>query len=102
MQVNCADCSNLLHHIEKKITSQVVNPRSALLSNYEVLKLLKDRDTAQTVHARAALVKKEDTDEKPPLTDVASLVGQNVRTVQFEVITVPLLCREIYSDERSL
>ena len=64
---------------------QVVSSRSALLSNYEVLKLLREHEAARAVHARAALVKKEDSEEKYTLTDAASLIGQNVRTVQFEV-----------------
>lgn len=64
---------------------KVVKPRSALLSNYEVLKLLKEYDAAQTVQARAALVKKEDTDEKRVSVDAAHTLSQNVRTVQFEV-----------------
>ncbi|KAF8315584.1 hypothetical protein DL93DRAFT_2057041 [Clavulina sp. PMI_390] len=64
---------------------QVVNSRSALLSNYEVLKLLKARDNAQTIQARASLVKKEENEEKPAILEKV-MISQNIRTVQFEAI----------------
>lgn len=73
-------CAKRLNEIK------VVNPRAALLSNYEVLAMLKERDHEQKVHARAALVKKEDIDDKLPPVDMTSIVSQNVRTVQYEVL----------------
>lgn len=62
-----------------------MSAQSALLSNYEVLSLLREHDARQSVNARAALVKQEDVDDKnAPLNSVTS-ISQNVRTVQFEV-----------------
>lgn len=65
-----------------------MNVQSALLSNYEVYQLLKDREAEQAVHTRAALVKKErdgDVDATKSQFDMTTLVTENVRTVQFEV-----------------
>lgn len=50
--------------------------------------MLRERDAEQKVHARAALVKKEDIDDKHPPVDMTSIVSQNVRTVQYEVTPV--------------
>jgi hypothetical protein len=62
------------------------------LSNFEVLRLLKELEAEQLVHARAALVKKEgeEADPKSVVTALGDIVSENMRTVQFEVYTVPL------------
>jgi hypothetical protein len=66
---------------------QVVSSRNALLSNCEVLQLLREREAEQNIHAHAAMVKKEgdDADNSKQHYDMITLVSQNVRTVQFEV-----------------
>jgi len=65
---------------------KVVAARSSLLSNYEVLKLLREHDVVHNVHARTALVKKEDAGAKPQSADAPVNYSQNVRTIEFEVI----------------
>ena len=65
---------------------KVVAARSSLLSNYEVLKLLREHDVVHNVHARTALVKKEDTGAKPQSANTPVTYSQNVRTIEFEVI----------------
>ncbi|KAF9517307.1 hypothetical protein BS47DRAFT_1390087 [Hydnum rufescens UP504] len=85
---------------------EVLVPRSALLSNFEVLRLLKELEAEQLVHARAALVKKEgeEADPKSVVTALGDIVSENMRTVQFEVIehlsTPPMLTTR--QDEQSV
>jgi len=69
-------------------TMEVLTPRSALLSNFEVLRLLKELEAEQLVHARAALVKKEgeEVDPKRVVSALGDIVSENMRTVQFEAI----------------
>jgi hypothetical protein len=59
---------------------KVVAAHNSLLSNYEVLKHLKEHNV---VHA---LVKKEDTDVKLHSASATVTYNQNVRTIEFEVI----------------
>ena len=75
---------------------QVVSARSALLSNYEVLTLLKELESDQLSRQKTALRIKKEEEERVALAgkDVApsqaSLlapeeVSENLRTVEFEV-----------------
>lgn len=70
----------------------MVNPRAALLSNFEVLTLLRELEEQQLIETRAALaVKKEQAENgQPDLRSLPNLppvpeVCENLRTVEFEV-----------------
>ncbi len=88
---------------------QVVSARSALLSNFEVLSLLRELEASQLVQTKIALRIKKEEDERiaaaalsskkgkgkerevvpPPSTTVLQApieeVSENLRTVEFEV-----------------
>ena len=67
---------------------QVVNARSALLSNFEVLTLLRELESDHLAQAKTALrVKKEDEEAGRPLSNYISSdqVCENLRTVEVEV-----------------
>ncbi|KAF8512650.1 RNA polymerase Rpb4-domain-containing protein [Hysterangium stoloniferum] len=73
---------------------EVVNPRAALLSNFEVLTLLRELESEQLAETRAALAIKKERSEsghvesknhmshQPPIPEVC----ENLRTVEFEAI----------------
>ncbi|KAF8333572.1 RNA polymerase Rpb4-domain-containing protein [Cantharellus anzutake] len=61
---------------------EVVKSRSALLSNFEVLNLLKELETEQQVHARAALVKKEGDESEHQTNTIEALGPSLVRTCE--------------------
>ena len=70
----------------------MINPRSALLSNFEVLSLLRELESEQLAETRAALaVKKEQAENgQPNLSTLPNQpltpeVCENLRTVEFEV-----------------
>ncbi len=70
------------------IQTKVIKARSALLSNFEVLRRLKEQEAEQQVHARAALVKREDDEAEHQTNTIEALgaiVSENMRTIQFEV-----------------
>ena len=69
---------------------QVVNARSALLSNFEVLTLLKELESDQLARTKTALrIKKEEEQSGPNDVKVSHQtmeeVSENLRTVEFEV-----------------
>lgn len=65
---------------------EVLNARSALLSNYEVLSLLRELDTKHIEKTRLELKKiKEEPGSKAPLIP-PSEVSENLRTVEVEAI----------------
>lgn len=66
---------------------QVVNARSALLSNFEVLTLLKEHESEQLVRQKTALrVKKEEEASGVQSYHInVEEAGENLRTVEFEV-----------------
>ena len=81
---------------QSDISIQVVSARSALLSNYEVLTLLKELESDQLARQKTALrIKKEEEERvalegKDAAPSQASLlipeeVSENLRTVEFEV-----------------
>ncbi|GJJ15522.1 hypothetical protein Clacol_009800 [Clathrus columnatus] len=75
---------------------EVINPRAALLSNFEVLTLLRELEQEQLAETRAALTLKKETTKisqngsdsntfvpnQPPVPEVC----ENLRTVEFEAI----------------
>jgi hypothetical protein len=62
---------------------QVVNPRAALLSNYEVLQLLRELETDHIARTRIAQrLKKEEEDAAAP---TGHPVSENLRTIEVEV-----------------
>ncbi|KAI9509994.1 HRDC-like protein [Russula earlei] len=72
---------------------QVLNPRAALLSNYEVLQLLRELEADHIARTRTAqrLKKEEDAataiGNPPPPTHEATLtVSENLRTIEVEAI----------------
>jgi hypothetical protein len=71
--------------------SQIVNPRSALLSNLEVLALLRELDTTHVAQQKTAQrIKKEDDDAGRPASNYVAIsatsVPENLRTVEMEAI----------------
>ncbi|KAI0299513.1 hypothetical protein BC826DRAFT_1102642 [Russula brevipes] len=80
---------------------EVLNPRAALLSNYEVLQLLKELEADHIARTRTAqrLKKEEDdaaaaTGHPPPLNpDPPVTVSENLRTIEVERTINPLACR---------
>ncbi|KAN0087646.1 RNA polymerase Rpb4 domain containing protein [Tylopilus felleus] len=67
---------------------EVVNPRSALLSNFEVLALLRELDTDHVARTKTAIriKKEEDVTGKPTLETHSEEVSENLRTVELETI----------------
>jgi hypothetical protein len=70
---------------------QIVNPRSALLSNLEVLTLLRELDTTHVAQQKTAQrIKKEDDDAGRPASNYVAIsatsVPENLRTVEMEAI----------------
>ncbi|KIJ54525.1 hypothetical protein M422DRAFT_220793 [Sphaerobolus stellatus SS14] len=71
---------------------EILNPRSALLSNFEVLTLLRELEAEQLAESRAALaVKKERENDQVDLRNQPNLppipeASENLRTVQVEAI----------------
>jgi hypothetical protein len=76
-----------------------VNTRAALLSNYEVLQLLRELEADHIARTRTAQrLKKEEEDaaaatgHPPPPTPALPLtVSENLRTIEVEVRLVPLV-----------
>ncbi len=72
---------------------QLVNPRAALLSNYEVLELLKELEADHIARTRTAQrLKKEEDDAAaatgqtaPPSPDPPLAISENLRTIEVEV-----------------
>ncbi|KZT41561.1 hypothetical protein SISSUDRAFT_1069764 [Sistotremastrum suecicum HHB10207 ss-3] len=87
---------------------EIVNQRSALLSNFEVLTLLREHEREQLAQAKSNfLVKKEqgssdDANVNQPLEDVP----ENLRTIEFEASAIQYLSAEyqpiIQQTERSV
>lgn len=79
--------------------AQVLNHRAALLSNYEVLQLLRELETDHIARTRTAQrLKKEEEDaaaaigHPPPPSPASPLtVSENLRTVEVEVRFVPFV-----------
>lgn len=68
---------------------EIVNPRAALLSNLEVLALLRELDADHIARAKTAIrIKKEDASGKPTFEPHAEDVSENLRTVELEVSTL--------------
>ena len=76
---------------------QVINPRSALLSNQEVLTLLRELDSEHLARTKTAIRIKKEEDSSgnvigraayDPTTDD---VSENLRTVEVEVGFTPLV-----------
>ncbi|KAI6046371.1 RNA polymerase Rpb4-domain-containing protein [Pisolithus marmoratus] len=67
---------------------EVVNPRTALLSNFEVLTLLRELDAKHVARTKAALriKKEEDAAGKPTQDTHIEEVSENLRTVELEAI----------------
>lgn len=66
----------------------MVNARSALLSNFEVLTLLRELESDHLAQTKIALrIKKEDEEAGRPANNYASAeqVSENLRTVEIEV-----------------
>jgi len=78
--------------------SQILNSRAALLSNYEVLQLLKELEADHIARTRTAhRLKKEEEDNAaatghpaPPSPDPPLTVSENLRTIEVEVNYAPL------------
>jgi len=72
---------------------QVVNPRAALLSNYEVFKLLKELEAENLSRAKASLRIKKDEDStstQNPAQIPSLEASENLRTIEVEVS--PFVC----------
>ncbi|KAI6132488.1 RNA polymerase Rpb4-domain-containing protein [Pisolithus croceorrhizus] len=71
-----------------KSYSQVVNSRAALLSNFEVLTLLRELDSKHVARTKAAVrtKKEEDAAGKPTQDSHIEEVSENLRTVELEAI----------------
>ncbi|KAG6332431.1 hypothetical protein ID866_6659 [Astraeus odoratus] len=67
---------------------EVINPRAALLSNFEVLTLLRELDQDHVNRTKTALrIKKEEDAAKKPAHDThIEEVSENLRTVELEAI----------------
>jgi hypothetical protein len=81
--------------------AQVLNTRAALLSNYEVLQLLKELEADHIARTRTAQrLKKEEDDAAaatghppPPNIEPLLTVSENLRTIEVEV-RLGTLCRD--------
>jgi RNA polymerase Rpb4 len=75
-----------------------LNPRAALLSNYEVLELLRELEADHIARTRTAQrLKKEEDDAAaatgqppPPSSDPLLTVSENLRTIEVEVCSIYL------------
>jgi hypothetical protein len=74
----------------------VVNPRAALLSNYEVLSLLRELESDNLLRTKAALrIKKEEEaangagNSMPPAGNPHLEASENLRTIEVEVRSLP-------------
>ncbi|KAG6377172.1 RNA polymerase Rpb4-domain-containing protein [Boletus reticuloceps] len=67
---------------------EVLHPRAALLSNFEVLTLLRELDADHVARTKTALriKKEEDAAGKPTLEPHTEEVSENLRTVELETI----------------
>ncbi|KIK99838.1 hypothetical protein PAXRUDRAFT_8605 [Paxillus rubicundulus Ve08.2h10] len=67
---------------------EIVNPRSALLSNFEVLTLLRELDLDHIARTKTAIriKKEEDIAGKPTHDTHAEEVSENLRTIELEAI----------------
>ncbi|KAF9241101.1 hypothetical protein BU15DRAFT_87338 [Melanogaster broomeanus] len=67
---------------------QVINPRSALLSNFEVLTILRELDVDHIARTKTAIrIKKEEDNAGKPIHDThTEEVSENLRTVELEAI----------------
>jgi hypothetical protein len=64
---------------------QVVNPRAALLSNFEVLALLRELESEHIQRTKTALRIKKEEDSAGPSTAAPEDLCENLRTVEVEV-----------------
>lgn len=66
---------------------EVIHTRSALLSNFEVLALLRELDADHIARAKTAIriKKEEDVAGRPTLESHIEEVSENLRTVELEV-----------------
>lgn len=80
---------------------EVIHSRSALLSNFEVLTLLRELDADHIARTKSAvrIKKEEDASGKPTLESHTEEVSENLRTVELEVSSpvhrtpsIPLTC----------
>jgi len=77
----------LRYHINDCVFKQVVNARSALLSNFEVLTLLRELDADHIARTKTAIrVKKEEAAGKNSHESYAEEISENLRTVELEAI----------------
>lgn len=79
---------------------KVVNPRAALLSNFEVLSLLRDLENDHLARTKTALrvKKEEEATGHAPRSDGSDLFGEaseNLRTVEIEARKI-CKCRRLY------
>jgi hypothetical protein len=76
-------------HVSQPLSHSVINPRAALLSNYEVLDLLKQLEADHIARTRTAqrLKKEEEEAGHPPLhsPDLPLSISENLRTIEVEV-----------------
>lgn len=73
---------------------QVLNPRAALLSNYEVLQLLRELEADHIARTRIAQRLKKEEEDAPAVT--AHPVSENLRTIEVEVRLVSSYQRKIH------
>lgn len=69
---------------------QILKPRAAFLSNFEVYSLLQDLEQKQLEETRAALATKREEHSDDPSKGIVNYVrleepAENVRTIQLEV-----------------
>jgi hypothetical protein len=89
----CSQSSSFSSHL-----AQVLNQSAALLSNYEVLQLLRELEADHIARTRTAQrLKKEEDDAAaatghlpPPSADPPLTVSENLRTIEVEVRCVPI------------
>jgi hypothetical protein len=80
--------STLLVFSKYYLSQQVLNPRSALLSNFEVLTLLRELESDHLARAKTALRIKEEDQATGNLSRIQPLtddVPENLRTIEVEV-----------------
>ena len=70
--------------------SLLINPRAALLSNYEVLDLLKQLEADHIARTRTAQRLKKEEEDAAVATEPLS-ISENLRTIEVEV-SVGVLC----------